>query len=62
VGSGTSHEIVGGVILVCLAVLAWLVLVPLASLVLASAEPKSSQSTRRPERPSRMRGRVIPIV
>jgi hypothetical protein len=61
-GSGTPHEIVGGVILVCLAVLAWLVLVPLASLVLASAEPTSSQSARRPGRPGRMRGRLIPIV
>jgi hypothetical protein len=60
-GSGTSHEIVGSAILVCLAVLVWLVLVPLASLVLTSEGPRSPQAARRPQRSSRISGRLIPI-
>jgi hypothetical protein len=60
VQSGTSHEIVGGAIIVCLAVLVWLVLVPLASLVLA-AEPGSSRVPRRRRRPSRISGRLTPV-
>jgi hypothetical protein len=58
--SGTSHQIVGGAIIVCLAVLVWLILVPLASLVLAE-EPGASRVARRRRPPSRTTGRLIPV-
>jgi hypothetical protein len=58
--SGTSHQIVGGAIIVCLAVLVWLILVPLASLVLAE-EAGISRAARRRRRPGRTTGRLVPV-